>query len=375
MVTVTPSGTNRSSSLESPNSTSLTSSPMPGHDWTPSLELELQPPVVPQLGQSDLTLLHHYTSSTVSTMSDAIHVIEVWGEAVPRLAVANNFLMHAVLGVAAAHLAHLCPAENGFYQKRASMLRNQALRSALPSFNKITTDNCDALFAFACMAAFSMFALPASSDAGVALSPLDDILEYFPLVRGIGSLLRNGNMRAWIKKGDLQTLLEPRGNLFKQERSRLCINRMRKTDTLPGRWPVTGQPTALFLPTNLKAQLDGLEALNEQFCRDSERPHYRTTIEHLKTVFGTLKLNPDTRNTVFVWGALVPDGYLIALRARRPMALVILAYYGLMVHRVNSRWWCAGRGAALIGAIHQELPPLWKSAIEWPVKVIQGTAC
>ena len=348
---------------------------MPGPDWTPSPVLELQPPVVPQLGLSDLTLLHHYTTSTASTMSDATQVIEVWKEAVPRLAVANNFLMHAVLGVAAAHLAHVCPAENGLYQKRASVLRSQALQSALPCLNNLTPDNCDALFAFASMVAFSMFALPASSDAGVAPSPLDDILEFFPLVRGIGSLLRNGNMLAWIKKGDLQTLLEPRGNLLNQERYCLCINCMKKTDALPGRWPVTGQPTALLLPTNLKAELDGLEALNEQFCRDSEQLHYRTTIEHLKTVFGTLNINPDSGNTVFVWAAIVPDGYLIALRARRPMALVILAYYGVLVHRVNNRWWCAGRGAALIGAIRQELPPQWKSAIQWPLKVIQGTAC
>ena len=347
---------------------------MPGHGWASSLVLELQPPVVPQLGQTGLTLLHHYATITASTMSDATEPIEVWEKAIPRSAVANNFLMHAVLGVAAAHLAHICPAEKGFYQQRASVLRDQAIRLALPSLNKLIPDNCNAVFAFAGMVAFSMFALPASSDAGVSLSPLDDMLQFFPLVRGIGSLLHNGNMRAWIKKGDLQTLLEPRGNFLDQERYCLYINCFEKTDTLPGRWPVTGQPTALALPTNLKAGLDGLEALNEQLCRDTERLYYRTAIELLKTQFGIIGINTDSRTTVFVWAGLVPDGYLIALRARRPMALVILAYYGLLVHLGNNRWWCAGRGAALIGAVHQELPPLWKPAIQWPLQVIQENA-
>ena len=286
-------------------------------------------------------------------MSDMVDLQKIWKSAVPREGISHSFLMDAILSLSAAHLASLHHSEHKTYRKRALVLRNQALNSALPYLSTISPDNCDALFAFAGIVALSVFALPMTSskvNSVCSCSPIDDILDFFPLIRGIGSLVRNGSTLSWINRGDLQPLIEPHG-----------------------RWPIAGHPEIVSLPKDLQAKLDNLQVLNEQTsCTDNERRYYTSAIQSLKNAFGKLISIPDGRSSLFVWGGVVPDDFLLALRARRPLALTVLAHYGVLVHQANHWWWCGDRGAQLVRAIHGELPKHWQAAVRWPMEVIQN---
>lgn len=283
-------------------------------------------------------------------MSDVAELQQIWKSAVPREGIAHGFLRDIILSLAAAHLACICPSEQVLHLRRASTLRNKALQSAVPSLAAITPANCDALFAFAGIVALSVFAFPASSDTHSVPSPVDDILDVFSLVRGVGSLVRNGNALAWINHGDLQPLIEPRG-----------------------RWPVAWQPEDIFLPDNVNVRLDDLEALHgTAYCNDEERQFYAKAIKALRSVFERFINNPDGRSSLFVWGAIVPDEYLVALKARKPLALIILAHYGVLAHQAKAWWWCGNKGAHLVEAISQQLPREWQTAIQWPMEATQG---
>lgn len=280
-------------------------------------------------------------------MSDQVDFQHVWGTAVPREGFSHNFLMSAILGLAAAHIACLVPAKSDFHRHRAAVLRDQALSSALPAFAAITPGNCDALFAFAGIVAISVFALPASSDVDIGSSPITDILDFFALVRGIGVVLRNGNTLQWVQRGDLQLLIEPRG-----------------------RWPVDGRSDNDALPEILTARLDDLEVLNQQTSSTiADQQCYKSAIKALRTAFETLHSSPERSSAVGVWPGLMSEAFLVELRDRRPMALAILAHYSILVHRTGRRWMCEARGTQLIEAIHQELPFQWRPAVRWPMEV------
>ena len=325
-------------SLSNQSSAPPSSASSPGETggWrSRALMVELRLPVLPQLSLQDLNLFHHFTISTSTSMSDMAELQQLWKMAVPREAIPHDFLMHAILGVAAAHLAHIFPAGSHIYQKSASMHRDLALHSALPSLAKMTATNCHAVFAFAGITALSIFAFPCSSDARSVPSPVDDMLNLFPLIRGVGTVLRSGSALKWINDGELRPMLEPRG-----------------------RWPVEGQPKIHILPENVQAKLDKLRVLNEQVLYSgAEQQCYTMAIKNLENAFGTFNGNVDGWTSVFVWGAVMPDDFLTALRARKPMALVILAHYGILIHRANGQWWFEGQGAQLVEAVYRDCPP------------------
>ncbi|KAF4126368.1 Fungal Zn(2)-Cys(6) binuclear cluster domain [Geosmithia morbida] len=54
---------------------------------------------------------------------------------------------------------------------------------------------------------------------------------------------------------------------------------------------------------------------------------------------------------------LVPHDFVAVLRARRPVALVILAYFGVLMHRTRRYWICGDNGALMIGTVARQLGP------------------
>ena len=298
------------------------------------------------MSPQDLVLFRHFAIFTSFSISNSRELQRLWQLAVPREAIPHDFLMHAILGVAAAHLAHLLPNSGHDYEQRASIHRNRAMQSALPALAKVTPTNCHALFAFAGVTAFSMFALPYWAHGCSNESPVDRMLIVFSLSRGPKILLDKDNALEWIKGGEMQLMLEPRG-----------------------RWLVKGKPRVHALPENIQVRFDNLMLLNElSQARSAEQGCYKTAIQKLHQTFEALRGTADD-TSVFVWVALVPDEYVRALRARKPMALIILAHWGVLLYQIRGQWWSGNRGAQMVEAIREELPAQWQSAIQWPIEI------
>lgn len=67
-----------------------------------------------------------------------------------------------------------------------------------------------------------------------------------------------------------------------------------------------------------------------------------------------------------------PAGYVDALRRYCPEALVILAYYGVLIHRCREYWVFGDAGARMVRAIAEHAGSYWREALSWPLSVIES---
>ena len=221
--------------------------------------------------------------------------------------------------------------------------RNLALRSCLPHLRNVTPSNCHALFVFSSLVAISTFSFPDSASRG-SVSPVEDIATFIILIRGVHTVLHSGF--EWIKAGSLEPLFQ--------------------TDRVDWRKKV------LPLPTALSESIQRLHALNIRYSNGTQQDLYATTIQNLENFYGAYSVVASDRSLVFIWCAIVPEGFVAKLTKRDPMALVIVAHWAILLHSVRAQWWAGDRGRRLVEAIHQELNEEWTHAIQWPMEIVQG---
>lgn len=67
----------------------------------------------------------------------------------------------------------------------------------------------------------------------------------------------------------------------------------------------------------------------------------------------------------------VEVGFINLLHKHRPEALVVLAYYGVLLHRCRSFWAFGDAGASMVRAIAGQLGNYWQEALAWPLYVLE----
>ena len=288
---------------------------------------------------ADLELFHHFRTAVSFSLSSIAPKQQVWQFPVSREALKFEFLMHAILALAAANLMSLHCDQRQFYEKIAKTHQNIAFQSSLPYFQDITPTNCHALFAFSNIVAPLTSAFIHGSISTLRSDSLDMILDFFSLLRGIQILLRCAP--DWITEGPLAELVNHDWN-----------------------------PPQRPLPVDVKAAFQSLDLQNEEISTDSEDPQlYASPIRLLKKAFQTYQIIAEEPGMVLIWPIVVPESYIAAIKRREPFALVILAHFSVLLHGVHNCWWLEGRGAGLIETIARVLPSEWLPSIQWPLAV------
>jgi hypothetical protein len=77
-----------------------------------------------------------------------------------------------------------------------------------------------------------------------------------------------------------------------------------------------------------------------------------------------------TTNTLFAWLVTASPEYTELLDKRRPEALVILAYYSVLLHRRRGSWVVGNAGQRLIDSLKTPLGRGWAQYLAWPDSVI-----
>ncbi|TKA42469.1 hypothetical protein B0A54_06919 [Friedmanniomyces endolithicus] len=62
--------------------------------------------------------------------------------------------------------------------------------------------------------------------------------------------------------------------------------------------------------------------------------------------------------------------FSLLIKRRVPQALVVLAYYCVLLDVLDSRWWIQGWAARVLRDILGALPEHWQTWIQWPVQSI-----
>lgn len=290
----------------------------------------------------DLALLHHWCVSTSLTIFQDTSVDSIWQKIVPQIAVDHPHAMHSILCLSALHLASVDPSQQPELLVRAAEHHDKSITALRAAISDINNRNCHAVFASATMNAFHVFATferVYNDDLHGAVPKQSRFvaIDWIVLVRGIGAVLHP----AWetVRAGPLQPLFS--------------------TDD----W---GEIGASFesCPENI-----ALLSLREIWSDQIDTEIYDQTLVELQRALAR-RTDHQYWSGPFRWLHIVPDTYLDRLNQRQPPALVLFAYFGVLVHNLNPLWWADGWGKGIVNEVVETLGPYWAPFMEWPRKAV-----
>lgn len=326
-------------------------------DWTQSHLHCYSPSLEPQsTGDwiSDLELMHHYSTITFATFPASQGALDLFRLELPRVALSHPYLMHQILAVSALHLADLRPGSRHAFLLRASRHQNLSLsgmRTALS--DDITEQNCDALFATSAILMASTFASHRYTPNSSSFSPLDNMLEIFTLIRGMGLILK--------MSGD---------NLVKGSSRHLFIQDAPATRPARLLRSVTDRLSNLGIQINAAANIgqtvkrvagEAISALIE--CIDRVPPERRAMV--------SIELR-----TIFLWPLILSTDFLGLLRAHEPAAMAIFIHYCVVLRRMEpDTWFLRGWSSMLAEYVYGVLSDTpWAEATRWALgQIREGT--
>ncbi|EME44673.1 hypothetical protein DOTSEDRAFT_72207 [Dothistroma septosporum NZE10] len=299
-----------------------------------------------QSWQLDLQLMYHYTSNTkqVLTEQNDMLILRIWQEELPRVAFANDYVMHALLGFAALHKAHLEPGLATMLRATAVDHLDKALMLYRRETGALTPESANAKFAFTWLIALFSYAVPPS------VPPVDAMVELLLLVKGIDAVL--SETWYWVTQGPFAPILT-RG--FQEA----CVSPL-DGSTYP---PPDGMDFGL-------AHLDFMLGVDAMVPND--RRVCASVLAELKALHESVLQGQTACSvaSIVCFPKQDPAAFAELIRRRIPQALIILSYYCVLLDVLNDRWWIRGWASQVLTDVLASLDPTWKHWVEWPIETI-----
>ncbi|RDW57120.1 hypothetical protein BP6252_13866 [Coleophoma cylindrospora] len=293
------------------------------------------------LSLCDLELMHHFTVSTSQTVGSNGELQRTMQEVVPRLALSEPYLMHAVLALSALHLDCMRPLSSRHYWLPALQHYSNAIPAFRTSLQLVTEKNCHALFAFAHLITKSSFAILACTQAPI-FSPESEITADF-ISHLQGGFSVYDTAFEWLASGPLKDCLEA---------------------------PVDADQSFESYPHDAKLArlLPHLNSGNEECdiaCREA--------LNDLRRVFAMISAPNQTISTktlVYCWLARLSSRFIVLMNKQNPEALIVLAHYSVMLNLIDEYWFMKGWGIRLLEQCQSKLCGPQLELISWPLEVL-----
>ncbi|KAK8084281.1 hypothetical protein PG997_005552 [Apiospora hydei] len=296
----------------------------------------------------DLELLHHYTTSTGPTLSSDPVTRHYYLVDVPKLGFCHPHVLYSILALAASHLGHFRPESRQYYYAEAAARHTAATSIAAPLLSNISVQDSVPMYCFSSLTLFISFANLKDDDHFFDASNV--IPSWLTLFRGLRTILE-ANGRAMLSSS-IAFLFRPNGHINDK-----------------------GDPQQ-------QQQQPDHEALREfqnhlEICTSEEEP----TRQHLLAAFGDLRSafssfdakepgHEDKTRSIFTWLYKIPDGYIDLLRQKNSDALCILAFFCVLLHKLEYHWWLKGWGVHLIDRIYTAVDDAHHAWMRWPIQEI-----
>ncbi|KAI0910879.1 hypothetical protein F4823DRAFT_623968 [Ustulina deusta] len=239
-------------------------------------------------------------------------------------AFSNPYLMHGILAFSARHIStQVFPERSHFYLNQSTELQAWAVANFNPAPREPDQDKCVALVLFS-----SLICIHGLTDiAPLNLHPEPFFIRfghYFGLHRGVRAII--GDYQSRLKGSEIQHLVE------------WCKLRALEKGQGP----------------ECDACHHAIELL--QFVLDGCTPHQKMPVY---CVYLTL-----------AWPLLVDEKLVDLLVLRRPVALIIFAYYGVILDLCRDLWMVGQAGKQIIHAVNAYLGSNWASLLRWPCDAV-----
>ncbi|ETS73871.1 hypothetical protein PFICI_14817 [Pestalotiopsis fici W106-1] len=295
---------------------------------------------------NDLELLHHYDTSTCLTLTTEPLTRNFWRVNIPQIGFTTPYILKGVLAVAALHLARYRPERKDFYTTLAFHHHNAALAQASPLITKVDTDNCVNLFLFSTITYYFAFGKP-RSPTDFFLADNDAVPDWLYLFRGVRALMESTGklMRAssiafifeeGIKMHRAWEALEYENEGFQELQRNIQAS------------------VGTHEPAKLRVLLDAVETLRKSYA----------------VVHDGSQSDENKSRGVFVWVYKISDFYVDLVSAGDNEALCVLAYFCVLLRRLDFMWWIEGWGLHLIERIYARLNDKYRLWIRWPIEEI-----
>lgn len=251
------------------------------------------------------------------------------------------YLLNMTLATSALNLSITKQDRRDFYRHHATQLQNHALNyfnSLSPHFDQ---DTCISMFLFAAILGVHLLCDTLVFREGPFEGFIDRFVQYLRVHQGIRTITAEGRWD-FLRETKLKPFL-----------------------TFGEQLPAVESD----LGPVCEALFERIEATEEDEARLNV---YRQTIQALQLVMAAIDSKKERLrlHALIAWPVMMSPKYVDLVGSHRGEALVILAYYGALIHPCRDNWVFQDGGQFLIESITQFLGPSWREWLEWPWKAL-----
>ncbi|EME83826.1 uncharacterized protein MYCFIDRAFT_44351, partial [Pseudocercospora fijiensis CIRAD86] len=290
----------------------------------------------------DLEIWHHWNTVVCYTFSEDGD--KTFLQNIHKIAFGNAYVAQLILAVSALHLARTDANRRLACMTRSNAHQSSAMNGMMAVMSDNTNKNCTELYMAACMLVFCSFGKGPQPGQYLAYSDYGEP-EWFGPLNGIKSILEQN-------RSQISPEVRP---TFKPDQS--IDNRVPAETVLPGF-------TRQF--DRLRQSIELLQAEDPSFKKYLEaldRLHdcYVSTFE-----YDGQKGVKICCHMVFAFLYRCKEDYTSSIQSKRPMALVILAHYLVLLAQLKKEWYLEGWVPHIMTAIRSHLHPSYAHWLEWP---------
>lgn len=306
---------------------------------SPSSSLPDAPPQ-PVFTAKHLILFHHVQTAMINSMNfmpPCINIAIEWAQEAP-------YAMDQLLALGADHLAMHSPENSVTHRRDATELQTRALMWFNHDTKETSGLNTDRLtiprFLFAGLLSIHMLYETLTYYRSSYHVFIDRFIESTHMHRGVRTII--GNSYDVILESALHPFIyNVRIASMSDHLGTECAELERLINTSD------------LAPATVAACKSACQALQWAFNIHASLP------------------DDDNIHAATAFPVVISAEYVDALRKHRPEALLVLAYYGVLLHRCRRSWIIGDAGAAVIHLISDYLGSFWQEPMRWPMEVLR----
>ncbi|KAI5248456.1 hypothetical protein E4T42_05643 [Aureobasidium subglaciale] len=306
---------------------------------------------------TELSLMHNWSTKAYRTLCQHSDETHLWQMVVPELALGHEYLLDALLALSARQLVIDASMKGSTWDRAALEYQNKALTGFQLVLGDVNLSNCEAVFA--CSILIMVFSMAQSHIEGKnhLSDAILDILELRQFLSGIG-LVKNEYLD-YLRLTSFGALFTPHTptQIESDDSTGVLLPDMCRSRLMP----VTGLTCARMVESTL-------EHLRRDIPDDASAKSYSDAISCLQQAM-QMYCTGGIFSGIMIWPVTLGDNIIHVFENREPLALAILAHYGIIIHLLRDRWWARSSGKRLVSTI---LPILRKSNAAWAVLVQQA---
>jgi len=289
-------------------------------------------------------LIHSIYDSSIFNLGTGVKANHSSGIALGlREALAAPYLMHELLAFSAQHLAFLYPGRSAHYLHQAVSLQTRAIYLFNSTWTEVNESNCVAILLFSSVLGHHSLADTLSKrDPGGLDAFIAHYVQCVEMHRGIYTIAKS----AWplLMKSDLEPILS-------------------ESRAFTSREPIGHDCEHIKLLINNSIDLS-----------QAEKDACLKTIQYLQVGFDAVAATHDVpvprHQMIYSLTMLLPPEMTALLARKKPEALILLAYYAVLLHHARELWQARDAGVYVFGLIDRYLGGEWEEWMRCPREMI-----